>query len=195
MEYLEVPIEKKDTRVSETEDELVLRQTFGTIRSSIALVQSSLGQSRKVPSQIRAIVLAVLAALFCAIASTARGVASDTPYASQFLLSFIFLLISVTILVAEKRKLGSEFRMPWWVETLDNGGTVGSNFVFDRKIFFLTSTSGLASFITGLSVTLAYLEAVSANSNQGIPSAIVACYIIPCSIVCWVFFGEKLSLM
>ena len=38
MEYLDVPTEKKDTRVSETSDEYVLRQSFGTVRSSMALV-------------------------------------------------------------------------------------------------------------------------------------------------------------
>ena len=160
----------------------------------MALMKSSLGGAAKVHSQTRSIVLAVLSALFMAIAATARGVASDTPFSSQFFLSFVFLVISMALIGAEKKKQGKAFKMPWMVERTNDNQT-GTQFVFEWKILALTATSGLCSFIGGLTITLGYLEAVSSNSNQGIPSAVYACYIIPCSIICWVVFGEKLSCM
>ena len=170
------------------------RQSFGTVRTEPEPEDLVSQGPKKVPSQTRSIVLAVLSALFMAIAATARGVASDTPFSSQFFLSFVFLVMASVLLGVERRKKGAAFKMPWWVEKTDSKlGNV--SLVFDWKILALTATSGLCSLISGLTITLGYLEAVSSNSNQGIPSTVYACYIIPCSIICWFFFGEKLSFM
>ena len=42
----------------------------------------------------RYLITAFLSAITCALGSTCRGVASDTPYTSKFLLSFCYLVLS-----------------------------------------------------------------------------------------------------
>ena len=68
-----------------------------------------------VPSHARSIVIALLAAICMAIASTARGVASDKPFDCQFLLSLVNLIFSSVILMANKCTQGEDFLMPWWL--------------------------------------------------------------------------------
>ena len=120
--------------------------------------------------QIQYLTTAGIAALACAIGATLRGVASDTPYTSKFLLSFCYLILSSITLLFLKWRGGPEWCLPWWKEVLgfdtgDRGGQQGQRLVFDLRIFLLVIISGVLSAVASQFCWLSNYYAIKSNTN------------------------------
>jgi hypothetical protein len=91
---------------------------------------------------------------------TLRGLVSETPFTSKYILSLGYLVLSLATLLTLKCCNPSSFHMPWF-RRVENSHRL----VFDRKFLLALIMGGVMEFATSLSVMLAFDYALRCNMN------------------------------
>ena len=94
-----------------------------------------------------------------------RGVQSDTPFATKFSLSMVFLVLSLLSLATYRIKGGKNFVWPWYKEVKFNGDGDRVGLIFSRTQLIMLILGGLCEFMISLFVILAFNAALKANIN------------------------------